>query len=77
MDGSGTIEYLPADGLDGMLLSRNDTQPQAPDVRLRLANGIKVARTLRSAVAYWTVPADFVHQLLGSASLAGVCWMRA
>jgi hypothetical protein len=73
MDGSGTIEYLPADGLDGMLLSRNDTRPQAPDVRLRLANGIKVARTLRSAVAYWTVrPSSSINYSARLASLGFV-----
>jgi hypothetical protein len=35
-----------------------------PDVRPGLANCLKKAKLLRSAVAYWTVPPDFVHQFL-------------
>ena len=35
-----------------------------PDVRPRLVNCLKRANALRSAVAYWTVPPDFVHQFL-------------
>ena len=32
----------------------------APDMRRRLAQVLKSVRALRSAVAYWTVGADFV-----------------
>jgi hypothetical protein len=35
-----------------------------PDVRPRLAGCLKEAKLLRSAVSYWTVPPEFVHQML-------------
>ena len=56
----------PLTGLNDIISLEMTPDWRAPDVRPRLANCIGKARALRSAVAYWTVPADFVHPLLAA-----------